>query len=189
MYNQIKSNHAFFDKWGIQLSLKKSIISKIARVPLPLWILIIFIYIVPVLLDHPGEGPKDQIWLIYIFPAFILSFYWGIWGGLIVAILSIIIQIGSGFPPPLPPPSGSWGMPPPPPPGMGSPFMIITTTSLLSFGLAVCIGLLADRLKRIQKVVEKNNAELEKKNKQLNDMLHMDELTGLWNRARAVKIS
>jgi two-component system, sporulation sensor kinase B len=70
----------------------KQVIQKLTRIPFPIWVLTLIIYITPLLLDK-ANGDTELIWVVYIIPAFIFSFYLGLWGGLSSASISLITQL------------------------------------------------------------------------------------------------
>jgi diguanylate cyclase (GGDEF)-like protein len=157
--------------------LLKQNTSKLGAIPLWMRILTLLIFFIPFFFDQPSGGTTEFIWFVYIIPAFIFSYYWGLKGGVFTAFLSMMTQIGwelvscnlddENF--------------------NNGNLLVIIVRSLISFGIAFGIGLLASRLKHNQQIIEKINLELRGKNKQLDHLSNMDELTGLWNRRGLLK--
>jgi diguanylate cyclase (GGDEF)-like protein len=160
------------------MKIKNSVISKLAVIPSYLMVLTLLVYIIPLIFDE-ASGENELIWFIYIIPAFIFSYYWGLWGGITAAVTSSVIQI-------------SWEIP------LShfysedynqENYILIIANLIISFGIAFGIGLLADKLKKHQKIIEKINLELQNKNKLLVEISLKDELTGLWNRRGLLKLA
>ncbi|MDP4085531.1 MAG: ATP-binding protein [Bacillota bacterium] len=111
---------------------------KFKIIPFPIWILTLFIYFVPFLLDS-ADGDSELIWFVYIIPAFIFSYYLGVWGGLSSAFISFLTELfwelilehhhSHDF-------------------NHKNYFFVLVAASI-SFGIALTIGLLTNKIKKI----------------------------------------
>jgi diguanylate cyclase (GGDEF)-like protein len=124
-------------------------------VPLRLWLIAIVLFLIPIFIDT-ANGDFESIWFIYIFPAFIFSYYYGIKGGIFSAFIGLFIH-------------GIWEM--------NQSFFetyndenyyTVFFSTILCFSVAVGTGYLVDKLNQKQSLLEMIS---------LND-----ELTNLWNR-------
>ncbi|WP_223595473.1 diguanylate cyclase domain-containing protein [Neobacillus bataviensis] len=128
------------------------------------WYILILIYLIPPIFDQTGYS-EELIWLIYIFPAVWLPFYFGMKGGLIAAILGTFIYAANEiieivFKKDVYHLNDIW---------------FITIITVVNFTIAITIGRLVEQLKSeqhsLKKVIEK-----------VEYMAFHDYLTGLPNR-------
>lgn len=125
---------------------------------------LILFYVIPVLWDNQ-EHTDEIIWLLYIFPAILLPFYFGIRGGIIAAISGTVIHIVHEYIDILMEhkhydSNNIW-------------YMILIT--IINLFVALTIGFLVEKLKKEQ-------YSLKKAMKKMEFMAFHDELTGLPNR-------
>jgi polar amino acid transport system substrate-binding protein len=129
------------------------------KIPKLVWFWIILAFILPVPIENAvGEEAQQIIWIIHLIPAMILSYYWGIWGGLLTAIISPFLHFLWMWIEPLL--TGT--------PNSQHNYTSILAATLLQIAISVGIGLLSSTLKKKQ-----------------NEILHLmyeDPLTGMWNR-------
>jgi two-component system, sporulation sensor kinase B len=127
------------------MNFKKQVIPKLNGIPYPIWAFTLFIYITPFLFDR-SDGDTELIWFVYIIPAFIFSFYLGLWGGISSACISFMTELiwelilenhSKGF--------------------NHKNYVVVLVAASISFGIAFGIGLLSSKIKRIN--LEIINAE------------------------------
>jgi two-component system, sporulation sensor kinase B len=127
----------------------KQVIPKLTRIPFPIWVCTLIIYITPLLLDK-ANGDTELIWFIYIIPAFIFSFYLGLWGGLSSAFISLSTQLiwefileynSEGFD--------------------HKNYVVVLVSACISFGIAFGIGLLTSKIQKINlKIINMEKAQI-----------------------------
>ncbi|KLU63811.1 phytochrome-like protein cph2 [Desulfosporosinus acididurans] len=143
---------------------------KQSRVHWSHWIVILICLIIPLVTDHMQLVPGDLMWMLYIIPAIILAYYYGLKGGFITAFFSVSIQLTyklseRNF--------NFMGL------KEGSDGVVLVTLSLGLFATAIGMGILADRLKLKQN-------ELEVALRTMKSMAYHDELSSLPNRRKFI---
>ncbi|WP_088186573.1 EAL domain-containing protein [Desulfosporosinus sp. FKA] len=143
---------------------------KQSRVHWSHWIVILICLIIPLVTDHMQLVPGDLMWMLYIIPAIILAYYYGLKGGFITALFSVSIQLTyklseRNF--------NFMGL------KEGSDGIVLVTLSLGLFATAIGMGILADRLKLKQN-------ELEVALRTMKSMAYHDELSSLPNRRKFI---
>ncbi|MGC7871963.1 putative bifunctional diguanylate cyclase/phosphodiesterase [Desulfosporosinus sp. SYSU MS00001] len=134
------------------------------------WVVIFICFLIPVVTDYMQLVPGDLMWMLYIIPAIILAYYYGLKGGFITALFSVSIQLTYKL-------SERYfnimGL------NDGNNGIVLVTLSLGLFATAVGMGILADRLKL------KHN-ELEIALNTMKSMAYHDELSSLPNRRKFI---
>jgi predicted signal transduction protein with EAL and GGDEF domain len=108
--------------------------------------------------------------MIYFIPSILFSYYFGLRGGLVVAIISGFMHSGLEYVQyfvaerPL------------------SPLQHHLEVGLINVFFSLCVGFLADKLKQKQVELENLNKELENQKQKILQMAYYDSLTGLPNR-------
>ncbi len=125
---------------------------------------LLLIYVIPLVWDD-YQHSDEVIWLLYIFPAVLLPFYFGKKGGILAAIAGTFIHIGNEYieiviDHAVYNSSNIWYM------------ILITTINLI---VALTIGVLVEKIKKEQQSLQKAVTKME-------FMAFHDNLTGLPNR-------
>lgn len=139
-------------------------------VPAPLWIVNSILFLIPFLVDTPPDGYQEFIWFLYIIPAYIFSYYWGVWGGIVPSVLTISAQMIYEFTEYVFE-VGDY---------KEENFIMVFVTSLITILIAIGIGLFAEKLKKVNIILQNNNRQLEY-------LSNMDDLTDLSNRRGFIK--
>jgi two-component system, sporulation sensor kinase B len=119
------------------MKLKERLTPKLKLVPVPIWVLTFFIYIIPFLFDR-ANGDVELIWFVYLIPAFIFSFYLGLWGGISTAFISFLTELIWEFL--LEQRSQDFDH---------GNYIVVLVAAGTSFGIALGIGLLTSKIQKI----------------------------------------
>lgn len=149
------------------ISMKKLLSSH----PTFLWILIIIVCFIPFILDSSLTSLSEMIWFVYLIPCFILSYRYGLKGGILAAFGSSGIHFLWESIKSLNNSGQLW---------QGNHMLLLV--GLINFIIGLGIGILADQLMKKQKELESVNRLLKHVNEELHSLSLRDELTGLWNR-------
>lgn len=138
---------------------------KIEVVPRKIWLMLSAIYVLPAVYEAVSRTDMDYIWIMYVIPSLIFSYYFGLNGGLFNAFISaFILLMIEAYEYYIDDDSITLLS--------GVTFFVVTVVNFL---VAIGTGMLAEKLRSKQ-------LELMSANEKLNAIALTDEMTGVFNR-------
>lgn len=130
--------------------------------------LLLFIYFLPMFLDHKSNTSEELVWLIYLIPSIFLPFHFGIKGGIVAAILGTLAHANHEIVEIL---KGDMSS------SIENIFSMILVTVIYIL-VALMVGFLVEKLRTEQSSMQTVLTKME-------NMAYLDHLTGLPNRWNA----
>jgi thiamine transporter ThiT len=112
--------------------------NKIKLVPLYVWLITIVSYLIPLIFDN-AKGLYEILWFMYLIPSFVFSYFWGLRGGTVTALIATLLHVIEELKEYLT--DESYNM---------NNFETIISLAIISFVIAISFGILSDKSKKQQ---------------------------------------